>query len=96
MSGNMARTSPHSSDALPAPVAPAIRTWVPWSLTSQGSPSSRRPTGSAFRSGLAGMGRAGTRAARASRRMNSSTTAPDRAVRTRHSIAPNPCARFSA
>ena len=42
------------------------------------------------------MGRAGTRAARASRRMNSSTTAPDLAVRTRHSSAPNPCARFSA
>src|SRR5438270_136696 len=58
MSGNMARTRPHSSDALPAPVAPAIRTWVPWSLTSQGSPSSRLPTGSAFRSGIAGVGRA--------------------------------------
>jgi hypothetical protein len=28
--------------------------------------------------------------------MNSSTTAPGLAVRTRHSIAPNPCARFSA
>ena len=92
----MARTSPHSSDALPAPVAPAIRTCVPWSLTSQGSPSSRLPTGSALRSGLAGIGRAGTRTARASRRMNSSTTAPDRADRTRHSIAPNPCARLSA
>ena len=35
-------------------------------------------------------------AARASRRTNSSTTRPDRAVRTRHSSAPNPCARFSA
>ena len=28
--------------------------------------------------------------------MNSSTTAPDFAVRTRHSSARNPCARFSA
>ena len=96
MSGNMARTRPHSSEALPAPVAPAISTCVPWSLTSQGSPSSRLPTGSAFRSGVAGIGRAGTRAARASRRMNSSTTAPDLAVRTRHSSALNPCARLSA
>ena len=42
------------------------------------------------------MGRAGTIAARASRRTNSSTTRPDRAVRTRHNMAPNPCARFSA
>ena len=35
-------------------------------------------------------------AARASRRTNSSTTRPDRADRTRHNRAPNPCARFSA
>ena len=54
MSGNMARTRPHSSEAFPAPVAPAIRTCVPCSRTSQGRPSSRRPTGSALRSGAAG------------------------------------------
>ena len=96
ISGNMARIRPHSSDALPAPVAPAISRCVPCSRTSQARPSSRRPTGSARRSGWAGMGRAGTMAARASRRTNSSTTRPDRAVRTRHNMAPNPCARFSA
>ena len=44
----------------------------------------RLPTGSAVRSGWAGIGSAGTMAARASRRTNSSTTRPDRAVRTRH------------
>ena len=33
----MARTRPHSSEAFPAPVAPAIRTWVPCNRTSQGS-----------------------------------------------------------
>ena len=55
----MARTRPHSSEAFPAPVAPAISTCVPWSLTSQGRPSSRRPTGSAFRSGRSGIGTGG-------------------------------------
>ena len=39
---------------------------------------------------------AGMMAARASRRTNSSTTAPDWADRTRHSSAPNPWARLSA
>ena len=80
----------------PAPAAPATSTWVPCSRTSHGSPASRLPTGRALRSGRSGTGMAGTMRARASRRTNSSTTAPDRAVRTRHSIAPNPCARFSA
>ena len=42
------------------------------------------------------MGKAGITVARASRRTNSSTTAPDLAVRTRHSRAPNPWARLSA
>ena len=37
MSGNMARTRPHSSEALPAPVAPATRRWVPCSRTRQGA-----------------------------------------------------------
>ena len=55
----MARTRPHSSEAFPAPVAPAISRCVPCSRTSQGSPSSRRPTGSALRSGLAGIGQGG-------------------------------------
>jgi hypothetical protein len=42
------------------------------------------------------MATAGMMTARASRRTNSSTTAPDLAERTRHSIARNPCARLSA
>ena len=60
ISGNMARIRAHSSDALPAPVAPAISRCVPCRRTSQARPSSRLPTGSAVRSGWAGMGRAGT------------------------------------
>ena len=46
--------------------------------------------------GAVGMGWAGMTAARASRRTNSSTTAPDLAVRTRHSSARYPWARLSA
>ena len=97
MSGNMARTRPHSSEAFPAPVAPAISTCVPCSRTSQGSPSSRLPTGSAFRSGCGG-DRAGRGRGRPGRRggRTPAPPRPDLAVRTRHSMAPNPCARLSA
>jgi hypothetical protein len=96
MAGSMARTIDHSSEAFPAPVAPAISTWVPCTRTNQTSPSSRLPTGSARRSTYAGRARAGMMAARASRRTNSSTRAPGEALRIRHSMAPNPWARLSA
>ncbi len=55
----MARISDQITDPFPAPVAPAISRWVPCSRTSHGEPSSRRPTGSAFRSACAADGDGG-------------------------------------
>ena len=95
MSGNMARIRPHSSEAFARPGGARDQDVGAVQLqTSQGSiRPPRRPTGSALRSGEAGIREgAGMRAARGRRggRTPATTSAPEVAVRTRHSRGAEP------
>jgi len=95
MAGSSARISDQITEPFPDPVAPAISTCVAASRSRQGVPSSHRPTGSLARSTSLVMGSAGIGSARVSARTSSSSSTPGARSRTRHSRAPNACARFS-
>jgi hypothetical protein len=93
--GHSARIRDHSTDPLPAPVAPAIRTCVPSNRSSHGIPRSVTPSGSASRSGTSGTGSAGMGFTSGSRRVKSSQIRPGRSTRTRQSSAPKVCASWA-
>jgi len=86
------------TDPLPAPVSPPTSTWVCATRSVKALPSSARATGTAARSTDSTGGNAGTGAVRGSVVTNHSTswcTFPG-TERTRHSKAPNVCARRGA
>ena len=94
MHGPNARTSDHSTDPFPDPVAPATRTWEPSSRSRHGDPFSHRPMGNAARSTPVDSSAAPewTRLVRPSLWVNSNQIRPGRATTTRTRCTSKVCA----